>query len=101
VRDPRLRALASRVRYVVDPGNPYPRRFTGHVKLTLDDGSVVEVEKPHMRGGADEPLSTPEIEAKFAANVRFGGGSDALAAKLLGAARAFAEGGPIDLGMPA
>jgi hypothetical protein len=54
-----------------------------------------------MRGGADEPLSAPEIEAKFAANVRFGGGSDALAAKLLGAARAFAAGGPIDLGMPA
>jgi 2-methylcitrate dehydratase PrpD len=101
VRDPRLRALASRVRYVVDPDNPYPRRFTGHVRLTLDDGSVVEVEKPHMRGGVDEPLSTPEIEAKFAANVRFGGGSDALAARLLGAARAFAAGGPIDLGMPA
>jgi 2-methylcitrate dehydratase PrpD len=98
VHDPRLRALASRVGYQVDPGNPYPRRFTGHLKLTLDDGTVIEVEKPHMRGGVDEPLSEAEIGAKFADNVRFGGGSDALAAKILAGLRAIADGGPIDLG---
>jgi 2-methylcitrate dehydratase PrpD len=98
VRDPRLRELASKIRYEVDPDNPYPRRFVGHLKLTLDDGSVIETEKPHMRGGVDEPLSDAEIDTKFAANVRFGGGSDALAATLLSALQAFADGGPLDLG---
>jgi 2-methylcitrate dehydratase PrpD len=98
VRDPRLRALASKVRYEVDPGNPYPQHFTGHLQLTLGDGTVIEVEKPHMRGGVDEPLSDADIDAKFADNVRFGGGSDALVATLLAAVRTLAEGGCIDVG---
>jgi len=81
-RDPRLRALASRVRYVVDPDNPYPNRFTGHLKLTLGDGSTLEFEQDHMRGGVDAPLDDAEIQAKFRDNVRFGGGSEADAARL-------------------
>jgi 2-methylcitrate dehydratase PrpD len=98
VRDPRLRELASKVHYEIDPANPYPRRFVGHLKLTLDDGTVIEIDKPHMRGGVDEPLSDAEIDAKFAANVRFGGGSDALTERLLGALRRFADGGTLELG---
>ena len=35
VHDRAVRALASKVRYVVDPDNPYPRQFTGHVRVTL------------------------------------------------------------------
>ena len=37
VHDPAVRALAGKVRYVVDPDNPYPRQFTGHVRVTLED----------------------------------------------------------------
>src|SRR5262249_44576187 len=42
VRDPRILALSSRVRYVVDPDNPYPKGYTGHVRMTLNDGRVFE-----------------------------------------------------------
>jgi len=73
VRDPRIRALMAKVRYVVDPDNPYPREFTGHLRARLRSGEVVEERQPHLRGGAHEPLSRAAIEAKFFANAAFGG----------------------------
>jgi 2-methylcitrate dehydratase PrpD len=76
VADPRLRALAAKVRYVVDADNPYPRAYTGHLRATLADGSVVVERQPHLRGGASEPLSRAEIEAKARANMRHGGWDD-------------------------
>ena len=57
VRDPAVLALAAKVRYRIDPDNPYPRNFTGHIRATLADGRVVEERQPHMRGGAHEPLT--------------------------------------------
>jgi 2-methylcitrate dehydratase PrpD len=98
VRDRRLTALASRIRYVVDPDNEYPRSYTGHLRVTLEDGSVIEVEKPHLRGGSHEPLTEGEIAAKFADNVRFGGGSSTMAAQLFEAVSIIAAGGPVNLG---
>jgi 2-methylcitrate dehydratase PrpD len=82
VRDPRVRALAATVSYVIDPNNDYPRNFSGHIRATLRDGTVREVRKPHMRGGAHEPLTQSEIEAKFRDNVRFGGWDARRAAQL-------------------
>jgi len=73
VRDPRILALASKVRYVVNPNDPYPRAFTGHVRMTLKDGRVVEERQPHIRGGAKEPLTRADIEAKFRGNCEHGG----------------------------
>jgi len=73
VRDPRILALAGKVRYVVDPNNPYPKAYTGHVRMTLKDGSVVEERQPHIRGGASDPLSDAEIADKFRLNCAFGG----------------------------
>ena len=49
VRDPRILGLAAKVNYVVDPNNPYPKAFTGHVKMTLKDGRVFEERQPHIR----------------------------------------------------
>ena len=72
-KDERILALASKVRYVVDPGNPYPKAYTGHVRMTLRDGRVIEERQPHIRGGAHEPLTRQEIEAKFIGNCEFGG----------------------------
>ncbi len=57
VRDPRVLALAAKVRYRIDPQNPYPKNFTGHIRAVLADGRVVEERQPHMRGGAHEPLT--------------------------------------------
>ncbi|MBV9261877.1 MAG: MmgE/PrpD family protein [Pseudolabrys sp.] len=76
VRDPDVLAVSSKVKYVIDPNNPYPNAFTGHIRVTLKDGSVVEVRQPHFRGGANEPLSRKDIEDKFALNARHGGWSD-------------------------
>jgi 2-methylcitrate dehydratase PrpD len=73
VRDESVRAVAAKVGYVTDPDHPYPRSYTGHVKVTLDDGQVIEERQPHLRGGVAEPLSDAEIEAKFRANARHGG----------------------------
>ena len=73
VRDERILALSSKVRYVVDPNNPYPKAYTGHVRMTLKDGSVVEERQGHIRGGAQEPLTRAEIEDKFRLNAEFGG----------------------------
>jgi 2-methylcitrate dehydratase PrpD len=76
VAEQRVRELAAKVGYVVDPANPYPSVFTGHIRATLRDGSVIEERQAHLRGGASEPLSRAELEAKFAANARLGGWSE-------------------------
>jgi 2-methylcitrate dehydratase PrpD len=76
VRDPAVLALAAKVRYIIDPDNPYPNAFTGHIRAVLNDGSVVEERQPHFRGGANEPLTRADIEEKFALNARHGGWDD-------------------------
>jgi 2-methylcitrate dehydratase PrpD len=73
VTDPRILALAGKVRYVVDPANPYPSAYTGHVRMTLKDGRVFEERQPHIRGGVHEPLTRQEIAAKFRSNAAWGG----------------------------
>jgi 2-methylcitrate dehydratase PrpD len=72
VRDEDVLSLSSRVRYVIDPDNPYPNNFTGHIRAVLNDGRVVEERQPHFRGGAHEPLTRADIEEKFMLNVRHG-----------------------------
>jgi 2-methylcitrate dehydratase PrpD len=83
VKDPAVRALAAKVRYRIDPDNPYPRNYTGHIRATLRDGSTVEERQPHMRGGAHEPLTRRDIEDKFALNARHGGWDDTRAKSVL------------------
>jgi 2-methylcitrate dehydratase PrpD len=72
-RDPSVVRIAKKVHYIIDPDHPYPHRFTGHMRVTLRDGRVIEERQPHLRGGVAEPLLSEEIAAKFAANVRHGG----------------------------
>lgn len=73
INDPSLLQVANLVGFDVDPNNPYPDAFTGHVKIVFKDGSVEEVEQSYMRGGAENPLSRDEIDENFRANVSFGG----------------------------
>jgi 2-methylcitrate dehydratase PrpD len=85
VHDPAVRALAEKIRYVVDPSNPYPRQFTGHLRVTLSNGEMREESQDHFRGGREEPLTLAALEAKFVANCRYGGWSADRAAKALAA----------------
>ena len=41
--------------------------------MTLKDGRVFEERQPHIRGGAQEPLTRAEIEDKCRRNCAFGG----------------------------
>jgi 2-methylcitrate dehydratase PrpD len=70
IRDSQILNLASKVRYELDPTIDYPRHFSGHVKIVLVDGLVLEENQPHPRGGLESPLPPEEIEAKFRANAR-------------------------------
>jgi 2-methylcitrate dehydratase PrpD len=75
ISDARVLALASTVKFVIDPDNPYPNNYTGHVRATLKDGRVVEERQPHLRGGAHEPLTRQDVTDKFALNAQHGGWS--------------------------
>ena len=75
IRDERVLALAAKVKFVIDPDNPYPNNYTGHVRATLKDGSVIEERQPHLRGGAHEPLTRQDVIDKFTLNVGHGGWS--------------------------
>jgi 2-methylcitrate dehydratase PrpD len=88
IADPALLEVSRRVSYEIDPDDPYPARFTGHVQVTLRDGRVLEARQNFMRGGVDAPLSREEVNEKFLANARYGGVRDpepllALCAELL------------------
>ena len=45
----------------------------GPVAARMKDGSVLEERQPCMRGGARQPLTRAELEAKCAANLEFAG----------------------------
>ncbi len=94
--DERILGLAGKVRYRIDPDNPYPARYTGHVKMTLKDGRVFEERQPHMRGGVHEPLAPGELERKFRGNAAYGGWPAPLADSFLAFAKE-AFDGPMDL----
>lgn len=73
IADEQLLRLSRLVTYEIDPQDPYPTRFTGHVRVETRDGQVFETRQDHMRGGVDAPLSRAEVDAKFLANARYGG----------------------------
>lgn len=85
-------ALTAKVRYVVDPADPYPKAYAGHVRMTLRDGRVFEERQPHIRGGMHEPLSREELENKFRGNARYGGWTDERADAYLRFARGAFDG---------
>jgi 2-methylcitrate dehydratase PrpD len=75
-RDERILRLARKIRYEIDPANEYPRNYSGHIRVVLENGERIAVDQPHMRGGVREPLTEDAIVAKFRANVAYGGWPD-------------------------
>ena len=95
ISDPSVLGLAAKVFYRVDPDNEYPFNYTGHLKATLKDGTVHEIRRPHLRGGARQPLSRADLLRKFTRNAVFGGWTEDGAGRL--AAFCEALGGVADL----
>ena len=77
IRDARVLALAAKVKFVIDPDNPYPNNYTGHLRATMNDGSIIEERQPYLRGGAQEPLTRQDVTDKFVLNAQHGGWSKA------------------------
>jgi 2-methylcitrate dehydratase PrpD len=82
VNDAAVIRLAKKVSYIVDPANPYPNRFTGHVRVVLTNGEIHEHRQDFFRGGIDHPLSDADLERKFFANCAHGGLPNADAQRL-------------------
>jgi 2-methylcitrate dehydratase PrpD len=86
ISDARVLALAAKVKYAIDSDNPYPNNYTGHIRATLKNGSVIEERQPYMRGGVQEPLTRQDVIDKFLLNAQHGGWNKAqsdVALKLL------------------
>jgi len=73
IADARVTGLAERVHYEIDPDDEYPANYTGHLTITLADGTRLAADQPCLRGGRRDPLDDVEIDRKFAANVAYGG----------------------------
>ena len=82
--DPEVLRLASKISYVIDPENEYPRNYSGHIRVTLRDGRKIALDQPHMRGGVRAPLSHDDIMAKARANCSYGGWNSDQADALIG-----------------
>jgi 2-methylcitrate dehydratase PrpD len=63
--NPEILALANVVEYSVDPAFPGPGRFKGAVRVTLKDGRVLTEVEEYNRGSEENPMSLPELRAKF------------------------------------
>jgi 2-methylcitrate dehydratase PrpD len=96
VKDPAIVGVASKVSYVVDPNNPYPRQFTGHVRVRLKDGAVHEFRQGYFKGGVDHPLGDEDLARKFRANCAYGGLTDADTAALLQRIQGVFDSGRVD-----
>jgi 2-methylcitrate dehydratase PrpD len=77
-----VQRLMSKISYVIDPADEYPRNFTGHIRAVMKDGNVEEIRQGYMRGGARAPLNDAEIAAKYLDNADYGGWSRAQAEAL-------------------
>ncbi|MGH6943941.1 MAG: MmgE/PrpD family protein [Geminicoccaceae bacterium] len=68
VGDPKIRALAARVDYAIDPDTTFPKHYSGEVVLELQGGRQLRRREPINRGAPDRPLGNHEIAEKFMAN---------------------------------
>lgn len=75
VKNSQILSVTNKITYRIDPSNPYPNKFTGHIKIFLKNGNVQEVQQDFFRGGKEAPMSMLAIEDKFAANCMYGGWS--------------------------
>jgi len=72
IADADVAALTPRVGYELRQYNPTPDAFGGGVRIETVDGRVLEHELRYQRGGAENPMSTDDVLAKFRTNAGYG-----------------------------
>jgi 2-methylcitrate dehydratase PrpD len=67
IADPVVLELARRVEIVEDPDidRVYPERYANQVEIVLRDGRRFETRVDYAKGSTGQPLSLPEVAAKF------------------------------------
>ncbi len=68
IADPRVLALARRVRYETARYETYPGSFPGGARVRLRDGRTLQVDHPYQLGSPENPLSEEAVRAKFRDN---------------------------------
>nr|WP_246526819.1 MmgE/PrpD family protein [Plastoroseomonas hellenica] len=65
--DPLLRAFMAKVSVSLAPdlADAYPGRRAARIRLELRDGRVFDHEQPTRKGDPEDPLTDPELDAKF------------------------------------
>ena len=98
VRDPAVRALAAKVRYEIDPANPYPRRLhRPHPRALARRHASSRSASRTCAAAAHEPLSRARHRGEIRAQRRHGGWSTERIDRALALARKLFDG-PVDLG---
>jgi 2-methylcitrate dehydratase PrpD len=79
IADPDVLAVASTVRYETRDYPTYPQAFPGGATVRLADGTVMEADFPHQKGGPENPLAADEVRAKYRENASLALAADAVA----------------------
>jgi 2-methylcitrate dehydratase PrpD len=65
VKDPAVVSLSKKTKVILDPDLPKKGLVPMTVKLTMEDGSVIERVAEDLKGSSTNPLSAVELEEKF------------------------------------
>lgn len=87
IGDPKVLALAAKVRYEVKDYASYPGSFPGGVVITLKDGRKLDAELDYQKGGPENPLTAAEVIEKWHGNASLcldGAAVDTLERTILG-----------------
>jgi len=68
IRRPELLDLCAKTKYVIDDTLPFPQAFPGWVVITRNDGTRVDARMDYSRGSRENPMTEPELFAKFEPN---------------------------------
>jgi hypothetical protein len=68
--EPKVIALAQRMRWVGEPNTGFPARFPAALEARLRDGRRLEARVPDVLGSPERPAAAGALQAKFAANAR-------------------------------
>lgn len=96
--DNAVRALLPRVAVAVDPTREaaYPGCWSAAVRVTLADSRTFQAAQERPKGDPENPLTAPELEAKFRGLAASGGVADAQIERLLDWLRALVGPAPLD-----